>query len=242
MQCCWVGIDQYIHFTRILPCSMSLPCSTLHYNDVIMGTMMSQITSLTIVYSIDYAGTGQRKHQSSASLAFVRGIHRWPVNSPYFLCYTEILSASLLWLVTDTIVVRTNDIYEETNFDFMSWELTTILWCVCFCGRLIKSLSATSCDFVLHGDIITLLPKELRQDRVPRIIDKTYPGKTRWYIWSWCCFGGDHCLSDFSSFAFFIYFSTITTSPEYTDYWMCLCVMTTSKSLYADFLGNKIYF
>ena len=26
-------------------------------------------------------GTGQRKHQSSASLAFVRGIHRWPVNS-----------------------------------------------------------------------------------------------------------------------------------------------------------------
>ena len=25
----------------------------------------------------------QRKHQSSASLAFVRGIHRWPVNSPH---------------------------------------------------------------------------------------------------------------------------------------------------------------
>ena len=24
-----------------------------------------------------------RKHQSSASLAFVRGIHRWPVNSPH---------------------------------------------------------------------------------------------------------------------------------------------------------------
>ena len=28
-------------------------------------------------------GTDQRKHQSSASLAFVRGIHRWPVNSPH---------------------------------------------------------------------------------------------------------------------------------------------------------------
>ena len=27
------------------------------------------------------SGTDQRKHQSSASLAFVRGIHRWPVNS-----------------------------------------------------------------------------------------------------------------------------------------------------------------
>ena len=54
-----------------------------HYNDVIMGAMASQITSLTIVYSTVYSGADQRKHQSSASLAFVRGIHRWPVNSPH---------------------------------------------------------------------------------------------------------------------------------------------------------------
>ena len=47
----------------------------LHYNDVIMGAIASQITSLTIVYSIVYSDTDQRKHQSSASLAFVRGIH-----------------------------------------------------------------------------------------------------------------------------------------------------------------------
>ena len=46
-----------------------------------MGTMASQITSLTIVYSTVYSGTYQRKHQSSASLAFVRGIHPGPVNS-----------------------------------------------------------------------------------------------------------------------------------------------------------------
>ena len=52
-----------------------------HYSDIIMGTMMSQITSLTIVYSTIYSGADQRKHQSSASLAFVQGIHRWPVNS-----------------------------------------------------------------------------------------------------------------------------------------------------------------
>ena len=42
----------------------------------------SQITSLTIVYSAVNSGGDQRKHQSSASLAFVRGIHRRPVNSP----------------------------------------------------------------------------------------------------------------------------------------------------------------
>ena len=52
------------------------------YNGVIIA-MGCQITSLTIVYSIVYSDADQRKHQSSASLAFVRGIHRWPVNSPH---------------------------------------------------------------------------------------------------------------------------------------------------------------
>ena len=47
-----------------------------HYIDIIMTTMASQITSLMVVYSIVYSGADQRKHQSSASLAFVRGIHR----------------------------------------------------------------------------------------------------------------------------------------------------------------------
>ena len=54
-----------------------------HYNDIIMGTMASQITSLTIIYSTVYSDADQRKHQSSASLAFVWGIHRGPVNSPH---------------------------------------------------------------------------------------------------------------------------------------------------------------
>ena len=48
-----------------------------------MGTIASQITSLTIVYSIVYSDADHRKHQSSASLAFVRWIHRGPVNSPH---------------------------------------------------------------------------------------------------------------------------------------------------------------
>ena len=52
-----------------------------HYDDVIMGAMASQITSLTIVYSTIYPDADQRKHQSSASLAFVLGIHRGSVNS-----------------------------------------------------------------------------------------------------------------------------------------------------------------
>ena len=59
-----------------LCCSYSL----FHYSDVIMSAMASQIK---IVYSTVYSGAYQRKHQSSASRAFVRGIHRSPVNSPH---------------------------------------------------------------------------------------------------------------------------------------------------------------
>ena len=55
----------------------------IHYNDVTMDAIASQITSLTIVYSTVYSDADQRKHQSSALLAFVRGIHRGSVNSPH---------------------------------------------------------------------------------------------------------------------------------------------------------------
>ena len=49
-----------------------------HHCDVIMGTMASQITSLTIVYSTVYSDPDQRKHQSSTSLAFVPGTAEFP--------------------------------------------------------------------------------------------------------------------------------------------------------------------
>ena len=48
-----------------------------------MGALASQFTIPTIVYSTVYSGADQIKHQSSALLAFVRGIHRRPVNSPH---------------------------------------------------------------------------------------------------------------------------------------------------------------
>ena len=54
-----------------------------HYNDVIMGLIASQIISLTVVFSTFYSDADQRKHQNSASLAFVRAIRRGPVNSPH---------------------------------------------------------------------------------------------------------------------------------------------------------------
>ena len=56
---------------------------TQHYNDVKMSAMASQITSLMMVCSTVCSDVNQRKHQGSASLAFVRGIHHWPMNSSH---------------------------------------------------------------------------------------------------------------------------------------------------------------
>ena len=57
--------------------------SPVHYTAVIMGAIVTQITSLMIVYSTVYSDADQRKHKSAASQASVRGIHRGPVNSPH---------------------------------------------------------------------------------------------------------------------------------------------------------------
>ena len=55
----------------------------VHYSEVIMSAMASQITGVLIVCLNVCSVADRRKHQSSMSLAFVRGIHRWQVNSPH---------------------------------------------------------------------------------------------------------------------------------------------------------------
>ena len=92
----------------------------VHYIDVIINTMESQITSLTIVYSTVFPGADQRKHQSSASLAFVRGIHRWPVDSPHkgpvtwkMVSFDDVI---MITEIAETQIGRNiTNIFEETN-------------------------------------------------------------------------------------------------------------------------------
>ena len=48
-----------------------------------MSAIASQITSVSIIYSIVCSAADQRKHQSSASLAYLTRINRSPVNSPH---------------------------------------------------------------------------------------------------------------------------------------------------------------
>ena len=102
------------HFTKVkvsqlvetLADGRQWPLYLTHYNDIIMEAMASQITSLAIVYWTVYSGEDQRKHQSSVSLAFVRGIPRWPMNSPHKWPVTRkvipfddvIMIVTLLWL------------------------------------------------------------------------------------------------------------------------------------------------
>ena len=79
----WLGNEQATSHDLNKWCLLTHIFTSLHYCDVIMGVNASQITSLTIVYSTVYSDVDQRKHQSSASLAIVWGIHWGPVNSPH---------------------------------------------------------------------------------------------------------------------------------------------------------------
>ena len=105
-----------------------------HYDDVIMGAMASQITSLTIVYSTAYSDTDQRTHQSSASLAFVRGIHRRPVNSPrkwpvtrkMFPIHDIIMRCIFMWSFENMFAAR---VIKHMSVSFVS--ISQDLFCCC---------------------------------------------------------------------------------------------------------------
>ena len=97
-----------------------------HYNDVIMTTMASQITSLTAVYSIVYSDADQGKHQNSASLAFVWGIHRLPVNSPHkgpvtrrVFPFDDVIMVTGT-KVTDWLLNRSCDVFVVTSLEEQS--------------------------------------------------------------------------------------------------------------------------
>ena len=117
-----------------------------HYNDVIMGAIASQITSLTIVYSIVYSDADQRKHQSSASLAFVRGIHRGPVNSPHKWPVTRKMFPSS-WLV---VLLKS-----PLNCAFRYWCIPNYISYSCFEGT--KTLGLAHKIPLLRWSFVLLL-------------------------------------------------------------------------------------
>ena len=106
-----------------------------------MGTLASQITSIAIVYSTVYSGADQRKYQSSASLASVRGIHRGPVNSPHKwpvrrkMCpFDDVI---MRWkLCRDTAIVR-----QENEFENIVCKMAAILFRYQYFNSLVNTLT-----------------------------------------------------------------------------------------------------
>ena len=106
-----------------------IECHTnaLHHNNVIISSLASQITSITIVYSTVYSDADQ-KQQSSAPLAFLRGIHRRPVNSPHKW------PVSRKMLPFDDVIMRNqrittyNSTHQSANIMYDSSDVHLCLW------------------------------------------------------------------------------------------------------------------
>ena len=73
-------------------------CHIKHYTGVIMTDMESEITGVSIVCSVVWSCADRRNYQSSATLAFVRGVHKSPVNSLHKRLVTHIIAADILVL------------------------------------------------------------------------------------------------------------------------------------------------
>ena len=145
-----------------LTCAWRYPCcqwtvTILHYNDVIMTTMASQITSLTVVYATVYSDADQRKHQSSASLAFVWGIHRdrWISRTKGKLrgkCFHLMTSS---WYITLILILGLYSLSERTSYRKIPWSLKAARFGV----RLFQSL------WNLIGTSARVLPTKLSNFR-----------------------------------------------------------------------------
>ena len=93
----------------------------IHYSDIIIGAIASQITSLTIVYSTVFSDADKKTHQSAVSLAFVRGIdrgqvnspHKWPVTRKMFPLDDVIMNSVVLFLMVKTIIHQRNPMHND---------------------------------------------------------------------------------------------------------------------------------
>ena len=97
----------------------------IHYIDVIMTTMASQITSLTVVYSTVYSGTDQRKHQSPASL------DRWIPRTKRQLrgkCFHLMTSSCHMWFPATVYVNRIDEILWKFSYVICDVATLIVLW------------------------------------------------------------------------------------------------------------------
>ena len=79
-----LGVYHTGRFNAMRPIqTIVMHAQSIHYDGIIMSTVAYLITGVSIICSTVCSGADQRKHQSSTSLVCVRGIHRWPLDSPH---------------------------------------------------------------------------------------------------------------------------------------------------------------
>ena len=174
-----------------------------HYGDVIMRRIASPITSLTIVYWTVYSGADKRKYHSLASLAFVRVIHRGPVNSPH------------KWSVTRKmfpfdVVIMQNDKHSHAAY----WEQ-----CVQYphvSATQTGTVSSQPWEYRLHATKLCALHRH----SFKKIVLASSTSRTRVLItWFWYLSAGQISqrrkeISNWGCWYFFLIFSSI---PVYTS-------------------------
>ena len=118
-----------------------------------MSAIASRITSLTTVYFIVYSRADRRKHQRSASLALVRGIHRRPVNSPHKGPVTRKMvpfdDVIMNWTIADVLSIGSQ---EQSSMQFNSKCKNLLAW------QCIKNAVCRMSTLLIHPDPIVLIP------------------------------------------------------------------------------------
>ena len=90
-----------------------------HSIDVIMSGMASQITGVSSVCSNVCSAVDQRKHQCSASLAFVTRIHRWSVRREMFPFDDVIMTWCILVVFIDVYMTPILHIARQLPISYM---------------------------------------------------------------------------------------------------------------------------
>ena len=132
-----------------------------------MGAIASQITSLTIINSTVYSGTDQRKHQSSASLAFVwwpvNSPHKWPVTRKMFPFDDVIMKIS--WLEQQRQQLLSFRFQQDANWsiitqNFYAVKKISAKWkYFCFSATAHSSIKCTKFDLLTYHNVCAIFVK-----------------------------------------------------------------------------------
>ena len=148
----------------------------IYDNDVIMSAMVSHITGVSMVFSIACSGADQRKHQSSAPLAFVRGIYQWPINSPHKGPVTR-----KMFPIDDVIMTTIRFHQTHASYMYHIYQIMVFVLCSKSMTLITPFLLFMSID-IIKGYLICLLDNKVIND-LSR--SRIYVWPSAHYVYTW---------------------------------------------------------